>query len=130
MTPIVSATEARREVEGETRVPLLPLAYALAWAPPAPSTDEADEEPLYVWIEWAPDLMERPYPGSALWRAALERIAARVPAASPLVEDALRRFPTLESWLRWQDHDRRPSREPSPSARAARFPGVPLWWPW
>jgi hypothetical protein len=127
--PIISVAEERRQYEGEDRLPFLPFAYAIAWAPPSPTADDADEEPLYVWIEWAPSVAERPYPGSALWRAALARVAARVPSAALAVEDALRRFPDLDSWLRWRDHDRRPPTTP-PQGRAPASAGISIRWPW
>jgi hypothetical protein len=120
--PILSPAEAYRQYDGEERVPLLPFAHSISWAPPVPMDDDAEQEPVYVWIEWAPDVMERPLPGSALWRAALTRVAGRMPEASPVIEDDLRRFPDFASWLRWRDHDRRPSGVmPATALRAARW---------
>jgi hypothetical protein len=123
---VLSPAEAHEEYSGDARVPWLPLARSLSWAPPAPGADPAEQEPIYVWIEWSPGVTERPFPGSALWRAALARIANRVPSSAPVIEDELRRFLDFESWLRWRDHERRP-----PAMTPVRDParGFALWWP-
>jgi hypothetical protein len=125
-TSTVSPADARREYDGEGRVPWLPCARSLSWAPPAPAADAAEQEPIYVWIEWTPGTVERPLPGSCLWRAALARIADRVPAAAPVIEDELRRFPDFESWLYWRDRERRPSATPT----RVQVPRLLLRWPW
>jgi hypothetical protein len=124
---IVSSADALREYDGGARVSQLAVAELLLWAPPAPATDFAEREPIYVWIEWVPGAVERPLPGTSLWRAALARIADRVPTAAPMIEDDIRRFPDFESWLRWRDQDRRP---PAASPERDRPRGFARWWSW
>jgi hypothetical protein len=124
--PIVSPADARREYDGEARVVWLPCARSLSWAPPAPTADATEQEPIYVWIEWMSGTVERPFPGSSLWRATLARIADRVPSAAPMIEDELRRFPDFESWLHWRDRERRP---PAPPMRD-EAPRLLLRWSW
>ena len=64
--------EDLRNIDGEERVPFLSQAHMIAIAPGTPQEDHL-EGPTYVFIEWAPGIVERPYPGSAIWRAVLER---------------------------------------------------------
>jgi hypothetical protein len=94
--------------DGVERVALLSLAEFVAIAP-----GTTGDEPVYVFIEWAPQMVERPYPGSAIWRAAIERYLAQprdgdptYQALRPVVEDCLRRFPSLDAWLRWANRER------------------------
>lgn len=101
------AVATRRALEGEERIPLLSAAEVIA------VSAGAGDEPPYVFICWTADIAERPYPGTALWRAAMGRYLAspvRNVAAEdiirPLVESALARFDSLETWLRWMDHAR------------------------
>jgi hypothetical protein len=121
--------EILRQYDGVERVALLPYASFIAVVP---GTDA--EEPAYVFIEWAPDVIERPYPGSAIWRAALERYLAHprdddptYRALRPVVMEGLDRFPSLEAWLRWADRER----VVPTAARPRRRPSWPtILWPW
>jgi len=134
--------EDLRQIDGADRVPLLPHAHMIAVAPGV-SHDERSDDPVYVFIEWAPGMVERPYPGSAIWRAVLEQslehwqsqegesgegraqntdnvsVYAHVDDVddehadqqpSDLFRSAIQadlaRFPSLDAWLRWRDHDR------------------------
>jgi hypothetical protein len=120
--------ESRQRLEGEERAALLPHAEYVAVAP------ASDDEPPDVFIRWSGDAIEHPYPGTAIWRGALEWYLQHPPAnsvveriAHPQISDALVRFPSLEAWLWWMDHERRP-----PDGRLAPtptvWPAVP--WPW
>lgn len=64
--------EDLRQIDGVERVPFLSQAPMIAIAPGTAQEDHS-EGPTYVFIEWAPGIVERPYPGSAIWRAVLER---------------------------------------------------------
>lgn len=120
-SPYESRVDDRRLLDGTDRVPLLSLAQAVAIAPgesAAPGPSGGD--PTFVFIVWCPGVIERPHPGSAIWRAALERFLASH-GTSPACDDGgvaesdpvrhavaadLERFPSLEAWLDWRDHDR------------------------
>lgn len=124
--------ELRRRIDGQERVPMLPLARLVAVAP---GVDV--EEPAYVWIEWAPGVVERPYPGSAIWRAALQHLLLRPPvgdltdrAARLVIAACLERFPTLDTWLYWADHERAPATRPEAHRSIWRMPGPGVNWPW
>lgn len=116
-----ASEEQRQHSDSAERVPLLPFARMVAF-----TTGLPNEEPTYVVIEWAPGIVERPYPGTPLWRAVLERwlvsISApeTVPTSAPtsaerpstasddtLLRQAVRvdldRFPSFEAWLHWRD---------------------------
>jgi hypothetical protein len=104
-----------RDLDGAERVAALPLARMVALAPGA----QGEEEPSYVFIAWSPDAIECACPGSALWRAVLAQYLAKgaqrglprstddgdAPIREAVMRD-LRRFPSLDVWLRWRDHDR------------------------
>jgi len=101
------AVATRRAIEGEDRIPLLSAAEVIA------VSAGAGDEPPYVFICWSAEIAERPYPGTAIWRAAIERYLAspvRNAAAEeiirPLVASSLARFDSLEAWLHWMDHER------------------------
>ena len=94
--------ELLAQLDGVERAPFVPLAWLVAVSP-----GTSVEEPPYVWVEWSPGLVERPYPGSAVWRVALQHYLLRPtigdPAAHllrPIIAACLERFPTLESWMR------------------------------
>jgi|GEM_PF-3060821 len=121
--------EYLRQLEGVERVALLPYASHVAIAP-----GTSAEEPPYVFIEWAPGGVERPYPGTTIWRAVLERYLTEPhdqdPASAALrqiVAESLRRFSSLDAWLRWVDHERL---APAPGERAHRFAWPTIVWPW
>lgn len=122
--------ERLREIEGVERVPLLPLAHSIAVSP-----GTEGDEPAYVFIEWSSAKVERPFPGTAIWRAALERYLDHRASsdAHPLVRKALQqsldRFPTLDSWLRWADGERQ--RRQDTRRRCGWVIDAPLTpWPW
>lgn len=124
--------EVRRAIEGEERVALLPEAELVGVAP------GEDDGPPFVVIRWTLDSTERPYPGTAIWRAALERyLEGPVQDASaewvvrPLIATGLERFPSLEAWLRWQDHERRRRQEAGHTAGAPARPALGgFGWSW
>jgi hypothetical protein len=108
-----ASEEQRQHGAAAERVPLLPFARMVAF-----TTGLPNEEPAYVVIEWAPGIVERPYPGTPLWRAVLEQWLAHIsaptsaerPSTTPddtLVRQAvcvdLERFPSFEAWLHWRD---------------------------
>lgn len=113
---------ARQELEGVDRVNMLSEAeFVCVMSASGP------EEPVVVIIGWRRDVVERPYAGTAIWRAALQRFAhaARdgTPTDGPLIDAAMRsldRFPTLDRWLAWHDHERRPPSKttPQPAVRS------------
>lgn len=98
--PPVPDADLVRQYDGAERIPLLLLARFVTLAP---STDP--RQPVDVTIEWAPDRVEKPLPGSALWRAVLESRLARPMTRDP-VERLIRRqiigsldcYPDLETW--------------------------------
>jgi hypothetical protein len=126
-----SEQEILRRLDGVERAALLPYANLVAIAP-GPDA----EEPVYVFIEWSPDAIERPYPGSAVWRAALERYLAHprdddptFRALAPIVQACLQRFPSLDAWIRWSDHERlRPTASHGSHTKRFSWPGI--LWPW
>lgn len=125
------AEVSRRQLDGVERAPLVPFAHMLAVAPAV----ELDE-PAYVFIEWTPGQVERPTPGSAVWRAAIyqflnatdphepQELAVRAAIANNLVQ-----FPSLDAWFRWRDSERRPKRE-SPRRPPAHLGWSRLRWLW
>ena len=120
-----SELAVRRAYEGEERVPLLGLAEFLAVVP-----GFDPEEPVYVFIQWAPGIVERPYPGTAIWRASLDRYLASdstKPALRPLVAKSLEHFQTLEAWLRWADFERRARRDQDPNDTETIPPFAAIW---
>lgn len=117
-----------RQYDGAERVSLLSSAEFVAVAPGA-----TGEEPVYVFVEWAPQIVERPYPGSAIWRAVIERYLAQPRCGDPafrvlrpIVEDCLRRFPSLDTWLRWANHERVIPEAPLRKEASWRS----IVWPW
>lgn len=126
---IESEQETLRRLDGVERAPLLPYAVLVAIAP-----GTSVEEPPYVFIEWTPDVIERPYPGSAVWRAALEQYLAHprdedptYRALAPIVAVCLERFPSLDAWLRWADRERTVPDAP-PEKRSSAWHAIV--WPW
>jgi hypothetical protein len=84
-------------------VALLPHARVVV---SAPSLDP--DEPAMVVIEWEAGVTERAVPGSALWRAALERHLAQPGNSGPenrivreQIQRALARLPSIEAWFDW-----------------------------
>ena len=110
------AQELLRRHDGAELVPLLESARLIAVAP----AQERDA-PVYVEILWARGL-DRPIPGSTLWRAAVERRLAEPSGGGPAEEilrrqlrESLERFPSLEvywEWVRsgWRSAPRRKAR--------------------
>jgi len=97
------ALDLLRRHDGLERVGQLPHARFVAVAPAAGA-----DQPVHVEISWTPDTLEHPFPGSALWRAALTRRLAEPqrddPADRVLREQIIRsleRFPDLDSWWHW-----------------------------
>jgi hypothetical protein len=97
------------------------LAVTVAGSPDGPSV---------VFIGWSETLVEQAYPGTAIWRAALERFLRTPPRQDPgddLVRQSaarsLARFQSLEDWLSWSDHKR--ERE---VARTQSAPRVREFW--
>ena len=97
------ARELIERHDGADRVALLPLAWLVTVSP---SADTA--HPVFVDIVWQPGQRQQPVPGSALWRAALQRRLAELKDPDPLervlrnqIERSVERFPDLESWWRW-----------------------------
>lgn len=123
----------REELEGTTRVALLRHALHVALVPGV----TACEAP-YVFIEWAPGVVERPYPGTAIWRAVLNWYLTApdngdpaAPVIGPVVAAALERFSSLEAWLRWTDHERLLRYEAETAHPRKQRRHVPvLRWPW
>jgi hypothetical protein len=128
-----SQEEVRRQYDGRERIGLLPFSRFIAIAPAA----ELDE-PVWVFIGWADDFVERPLPGSSIWRAALRRYFDISHDAGPeqeergpirsSIEVSLARFTSLEAWLYWCDHERPRRIESAQRHRRAAAPTLP--WPW
>jgi hypothetical protein len=126
-----SESEVLRRLDGVERVALLPYARLVAIAP-----GRDVQQPVYVFIEWVPGLIERPYPGSAIWRAALEHYLAQprdgdptFAALAPIVRACLERFPSLEAWIRWSDYERiLPTAWYGGQPKRFSWPGI--IWPW
>ncbi len=121
----------RHELDGEERVPLLPQAHMVALAPPMDGRD-----PVYVDVEWAPGHIELPTPGSAVWRAVLDAYLAtdhpdqvQEAVVRIVVRESRDRFPSLDSWFRWRDEERRPSRERPADSERTRW-WTSFRWPW
>ncbi|HTS87880.1 MAG TPA: hypothetical protein VMG41_05265 [Gemmatimonadales bacterium] len=101
LTP--SQRELLERYDGTERIPFLPNALYITTAPHA---DPA--HPVYVEIAWGPGAPEKPIPGSALWRAALERRLEELQDEDPgdvllrrQIEQSLERYPSLEAWWKW-----------------------------
>ena len=91
------------QYDGAERIADLATARLIMLAPA-----NATDDPVAVTIQWASGDMERPLPGSALWRATLWRqlaMAGPVDPADDVVRRQIRRsldrFPDLESWWHW-----------------------------
>lgn len=100
--------EQRDELEGVERITLLPLARHVAFVPGATA-----HKPPYVFIDWAPGAIERPYPGTAIWRAVLSQYLTEQSGSDPfsnvirsIVAESLDRFSSLDAWIYWADHER------------------------
>ncbi len=117
-----------RRHDGAERVPLLPMAELIIVSP---SSDP--DQPPDVAIQWNPERLEQPIPGSALWRAVLERRLGAPPNPQDpadrvvrlQIERSLLRFPSLESWWSWlRSGWSAPPRVPPEPARPRRLG----WW--
>jgi hypothetical protein len=89
--------------DGTERIAALASARLIMLAPA-----NATDDPVAVTIQWASGAMERPLPGSALWRATLWRHLAMAGPDDPTtdvvrrqIRRSLERFPDLESWWHW-----------------------------
>ena len=116
--------------DGAERVKDLASAKLVMIAPSGSADD-----PVAVTIEWAPGAMERPLPGSALWRAVLARRLEADAAGDPGAEvvrlqirRSLERFPDLESWWHWLRTGWTAPPTPEPPKPARRQGG--RWWRW
>ena len=101
--PTQTDLDLARRYDGIERIALLPYAEFITLAPSTRLDDPVD-----VTIEWGPDRVEKPLPGSALWRAVLESRVARPATPDPAerlirhqILGSLARFPDLESWWAW-----------------------------
>jgi hypothetical protein len=115
-----AAREARRQLEGEERVALLPDAEFIAV-----SVGSEPGDPAVVFIGWSSTVTENAYPGTAIWQAALRsflRSAQTGDAAESFVRaaaaESLERFTSLDRWLSWYDHERQ-ARQVERAARAS-----------
>jgi len=97
--------EEKRALDGADRVAWLPLAATVIVGPP-----REPDEPASVIIEWEPGRVERPVPGSTLWRAAVGREVRRLEeeaagAPEELLADRLsraaERWPDIDTWWAW-----------------------------
>jgi hypothetical protein len=95
--------ELLAQYDGAERVQDLASARLVMVAP-----SRSADDPVAVMIEWASGGMERPLPGSALWRAVLARRLEADAAGDPGAEvvrvqirRSLERFPDLEGWWHW-----------------------------
>jgi hypothetical protein len=121
--------EARRRIEGVERIPLLESAEFVAL-----TVGTEPEEPVTVFIGWYSELTERPYPGTAIWRAAVERFLRAAPTGNSgerqvriAAEASLDRFPSLDRWLTWADHERPVARSrPAQPSRAFWVGRLPM----
>jgi hypothetical protein len=121
-----SEREARRQLEGEERVALLPSADFLAV-----TAGSEPGDPVVVFIGWTPGLVEHAYPGTAIWCAAVRKFLRSPTTHNPgesvvrgTAAESLERFPTLDRWLSWYDHERQ-----ARSARRANRPKrQPTFW--
>lgn len=128
--PAALTAELVRQYDGAERVPALPSARLVSVAP---ATRNAD--PVLVAIEWVPGVVERPAPGSSLWRAALAARLAEPSRDTPddalvreQIEQSLARFPDLESWWHWV----RTGWLAAPHVDSVRpaWPEGSPWWRW
>lgn len=128
-----SDRELLRRYDGAERIERLPLAQFVTLAP---STDP--DEPVDVTIEWGPSVIEKPLPGSSLWRAVLtERL--RYPPTGDRAESivwaqitrSLERFPDLETWGAWlrSGWTTPPKTSERPPRGSSRW-GTSTGWPW
>ena len=120
--------EQLRQYDGAERVPLLEFAHLITIAPVA-----REDDPALVQIAWSPSALEHPFPGSSLWRAALEVLLARAPSDDPAdavlrsqISRSLERYPDLETWWHWvrTGWTAPPKVEAAVAAGKARRP----WW--
>ena len=127
-----SARQARRQLEGEERVAQLPLAEFLAV-----TVGSEPGEPVVVFIGWRSDLVERAFPGTAIWRAAVESFLRSPPMddlgnsiVRAAAAESLDRFPSLDRWLGWHDHERqaRAARRTERRARGTLRFWIGRWW--
>ncbi len=95
--------ELVRRYDGADRIPQLSGARLVVV-----SAASSADDPVAALIQWTADAFERPAPGSALWRAILERRLAEPPVADPadqVLRDqilrSLERWPNLETWWHW-----------------------------
>lgn len=96
--------EQKRALDGAGRVAWLPLAATVIVGPPREPDQAAS-----VIIEWGPGRVERPVPGSTLWRAVIEREVRRLEeeagVAAQLLADRLsraaERWPDIDAWWAW-----------------------------
>lgn len=127
-----SVRQARRQLEGEERVHQLPGADFIAV-----SVGSERGDPVVVFIGWRADLVEQAYPGTAIWCAAVRRFL-RSPTTHNSGEsivraaaaESLERFPSLDRWLSWYDHERQARTERRANRRSRRsveFWIGPLW---
>jgi hypothetical protein len=107
-TAVEAAIAARLQLEGIERIALLPRAEFLAV-----TVGGEIDAPVVVFIGWGGEVVERAYPGTAIWRAAIERYLAGPISTDPgdpivraAAEESLIRFPTLDRWLAWEEHER------------------------
>ena len=121
---------ARRQLEGAERVAFLPSAHFLAVTVASEPGD-----PVVVFIGWSDAITEHAYPGTAIWQAAIRSFLASPStgdSAEPIVREAaaesLERFPSLERWLAWYDHERQARRERRSSSREPAASWTPLFW--
>lgn len=123
-THTVVEQEARRQLEGVERIARLARADFLAV-----TVGDSPDAPAIVFIGWTAELVERTYPGTAIWRAAIERYLASTPNGDPgdplvraMARESLTRFPTLDRWLSWLDHERQRAARAGPAPpRPPRF---------
>jgi hypothetical protein len=125
--------ELLRRYDGAERIERLPLAQFVTLAPSADP-----DEPVDVTIEWGPTTIEKPLPGSSLWRAVLsarlEQPLTADPAESIIrsqIKSSVERFPDLETWWAWL----RTGWTAPPKAGERALRNGPRWststgWPW
>jgi hypothetical protein len=125
-SPSDLSAEQFRQIDGADRVPFLPFAMVVTVGP-----GQFPEEPAHVLIEWTPNAVQQPTPGSALWRAAIERELSREKRdefGEDLLAEQLRasldRYPMMETWWAWVRAGW--TAPPKPARRARR--SHPLRW--
>ena len=125
-----SERQARRQLEGTERVALLPSAAFLAVTVASEPGD-----PVVVFIGWSDAITEHAYPGTAIWQAAIRSFLASPSTgdyAEPIVRKAaaesLERFPSLERWLAWYDHERQARGERRRRSGESAPSWNPLFW--